>query len=184
MLCADARWRYRVALSARDGPRRPHSGLKAAMARAKQRKVSVERRIDAPAEKIFAILADPRRHCEIDGSGTLNRLTASDTPLTLGSTFSMRIKLSFVAYTVTNRVLEFEENRLITWAHWQGQRWSYRLEPQPDGRTLVRETFDWSTARLPVSIEFNGTHKKNERSMEKTLERLAALVEARPEPPS
>lgn len=147
------------------------------MATSKQRSVSVERLIGAPAERIFAVLADPSRHCEIDGSGTLSRLTTSTAPLTLGSTFSMRIKAG-VSYTVKNRVLEFEENRLITWAHWQGQRWSYRLEPQPDGGTLVRETFDWSTAKLPRSIELIGAHRKNVPSMEKTLERLAALVEA------
>lgn len=146
------------------------------MAKPTQRSVSVERLIAAPAEKIFAVLTDPSRHCEIDGSGTLARLTTSNAPLTLGSTFSMRIKAG-VAYTVKNRVLEFEENRLITWAHWQGQRWSYRLEPQPDGSTLVCETFDWSTAKLPRSIELIGAHRKNVQSMEKTLERLAALVE-------
>ena len=142
----------------------------------KQRSVSVERLIGAPAERIFTVLADPSRHCEIDGSGTLSRLTTSNAPLTLGSTFSMRINVG-VSYTVKNRVLEFEENRLITWAHWQGQRWSYQLEPQPDGGTLVRETFDWSTAKLPRSIELIGAHRKNVPSMQKTLERLAALVE-------
>ncbi|MDE0322061.1 MAG: SRPBCC family protein [Acidimicrobiaceae bacterium] len=147
------------------------------MAKPTQRSVSVERLIAAPAEKIFAVLTDPRRHCEIDGSGTLARLTTSNAPLTLGSTFSMRIKVG-VSYTVKNRVLEFEENRLITWAHWQGQRWSYQLEPQPGGATLVRETFDWSTAKLPRSVELIGAHRKNVLNMEKTLERLAALVEA------
>lgn len=131
----------------------------------------------APAEKIFAILTDPSRHRELDGTGTINRLVESSAPLTLGSTFSMRMKVGFVPYTVKNRVLEFEQDRLITWAHWQGQRWSYRLEPQPDGGTLVRETFNWSTAKLPLTITFNGTHKKNVGAMERTLERLAALVE-------
>ena len=80
------------------------------MAKPKQRSVSVERLIAAPAEKIFAVLTDPSRHCEIDGSGTLARLTTSNAPLTLGSTFSMRIKVG-VSYTVKNRVLEFEERR-------------------------------------------------------------------------
>ncbi|WP_419916253.1 SRPBCC family protein [Candidatus Poriferisodalis sp.] len=147
------------------------------MAASKQRTVSVERLIAAPAEKIFAVLTDPNRHCEIDGSGMLTRLTSSNAPLTLGSTFSMRVKLG-VSYTVKNRVLEFEENRLITWAHWQGQRWSYRLEPQPDDSTLVRETMDWSTAKMPWSIELLRGHKKAVPSMEKTLERLAAVAEA------
>ena len=33
--------------------------------------ITVERTIAAPAEKIFALLADPGRHHEIDGSGTV-----------------------------------------------------------------------------------------------------------------
>lgn len=148
------------------------------MAKPKQRSVSVERVVSAPAEEIFAVLTDPGRHCEIDGSGTLARLVTSNAPLTLGSTFSMRIKVG-ISYTVKNRVLEFEENRLIAWAHWHGQRWRYELEPQPDGSTLVRETFDWSTAKSPRGIELLGAHRKNVPNMEKTLERLAALVEAR-----
>jgi uncharacterized protein YndB with AHSA1/START domain len=31
----------------------------------------VSRRIDAPAAEIFQVLADPARHRDIDGSGTL-----------------------------------------------------------------------------------------------------------------
>ncbi|WP_419922482.1 SRPBCC family protein [Candidatus Poriferisodalis sp.] len=141
--------------------------------------VSVERLIDAPAAQIFAVLADPSRHCEIDGSGTLVRVTSSNTPLTLGSTFSVRVRLG-VAYTVKNRVLEFEENRLIAWAHWNGHRWRYELEPSDDDSTLVRETFVWGTARWPRFLEFTGYDKKNVPSMEATLERLAAVVETTP----
>ena len=33
--------------------------------------VSVERFIKAPAERVFALLADPSRHRELDGSGTV-----------------------------------------------------------------------------------------------------------------
>ena len=143
---------------------------------ARERILSVERLIHASDEAIFAVLTDPSQHCEIDGSGMLVRLTTSNAPLTLGSTFSMRIK-SGISYTVKNRVLEFEENRLITWAHWQGQRWSYALEPQEGGSTLVRETFNWSTTKLPWIIESLGVPRKNAGFMEKTLENLAALVE-------
>jgi uncharacterized protein YndB with AHSA1/START domain len=145
---------------------------------AKHRTVSVERLIDAPAEGIFDVLADPSRHCEIDGSGTLVKMTSSQTRLALGSTFSMRVRIG-VTYPTNNRVLEFEESRLIEWAHWQGQRWRYELEPQDDGGTLVRETFNWGTSRWPWPRvqELLGAHKKNVPNMEATLARLAALVE-------
>ena len=149
------------------------------MAKSEQRSVSVERHIAAPAEAIFAVLADASRHCEIDGSGTLVRATSSNTPLTLGSTFSMRVRLG-VTYPTKNRVLEFEENRLIAWAHWNGHRWRYELEPTDDGGTLVCETFVWGTARWPRVMELTGYDKKNVPSMEATLERLAAIFETAP----
>ena len=44
------------------------------------KRVSVERTISAPADKIFDVLADPNQHAVIDGSGTGNiLLRASDT---------------------------------------------------------------------------------------------------------
>jgi hypothetical protein len=33
--------------------------------------VSVSKRIEAPADRIFAVIADPDRHTELDGSGML-----------------------------------------------------------------------------------------------------------------
>ena len=149
---------------------------------AEKQSVSVERVIAAPAERIFDVLADPSRHCEIDGSGSLVKMTSSHTRLALGSTFSMRVRQG-ITYPTKNRVLEYEDNRLIAWAHWHGHRWRYELEPCDDGSTLVRETFDWSKARWPRAIERMGTHEKNVPSMETTLERLAALVETSPGDP-
>jgi uncharacterized protein YndB with AHSA1/START domain len=72
--------------------------------------VSVERVIPAPPEKIFDLLADPARHREIDGSGTV-RDPGSTERLKLGSTFDMKMKMG-VPYTMTNTVVEFEDNKL------------------------------------------------------------------------
>ena len=53
--------------------------------------VAVSRRIEAPAVDIFAILADPRRHTELDGSGML-RGAVTATPVTgVGDVFVMRM---------------------------------------------------------------------------------------------
>lgn len=35
------------------------------------RKISRSAEVNAPADEIFAIIADPRRHHELDGSGTV-----------------------------------------------------------------------------------------------------------------
>ena len=141
------------------------------------RKVVVERVIDAPAERIFAILADARNHHLIDGSDMVqSSLKAPDT-LTLGSKFSMSMKMGALPYRISNEVVEFEQDRRIAWCHFGKHRWRYELEPQPDGKTLVRETFDWSTAVIPKVIEVMRAPARNEPGMVRTLERLAGVVE-------
>ena len=73
-------------------------------------------------------------------------------------------------------MVEFEEGRLIAWAHLGKHRWRYRLEPV-DGGTQVTEEFDWSTSAAPKFIELAGYPKKHPANMERTLERLAGVVE-------
>ena len=79
---------------------------------------------------------------------------------------------------------EFEENRLIAWAHAGGHRWRYELEPtEVDGvpATEVTESFDWSTCNPVVGkgLELGGYPKKHPANMARTLERLEEIVTAR-----
>ena len=141
--------------------------------------VSVSRVIKASPEAIFDVLADPARHGEIDGSGMVQKLRGESKRLELGSDFGMDMKMGILPYRVTSTVKEFEENRLIAWAHAGKHRWRYELEPV-DGGTEVTESFDWSTAPMPVQkfIELMGYPKKHPSNMEATLERLASAVES------
>ena len=56
-------------------------------------RVSVTRTIPAPADRIFAVLADPARHAEIDGSGTVTAARGGSRTLRSGSssTTSLRV---------------------------------------------------------------------------------------------
>jgi uncharacterized protein YndB with AHSA1/START domain len=144
---------------------------------AKTRAVSRSRLIRATPERIFDVLADPGQHAAIDGSGTVQGARGVSHPrLTLGAEFGMNMKLG-TPYRITNTVVEFEANRKIAWRHFGGHRWRYDLEPV-DGGTNVTETFDWSTSRSPFMIELAQYPRRNAKAMEKTLQRLAALVEA------
>ena len=110
--------------------------------------VSVSRVIKATPEAIFDVLADPARHAEIDGSGMVQNIRGESERLALGSKFGMDMKMGPMPYRISNTVKEFEENRLIAWAHFGGHRWRYELEPvEVDGgaATEVTESFDWST---------------------------------------
>jgi len=134
---------------------------------------SVERVIAAPASAIFAVLADPSRHCEIDGSGTVRSATEASQQVTLGSTFGMDMKLG-IGYRMENTVIEFEPDRLIAWQT-GGRIWRYELEPR-DGGTLVRESWDIHQERFPFMVR--PMKSKTVAAMTATLERLAKLVEA------
>ena len=134
--------------------------------------VSETRLIPAPAAEIFALLADPRRHHEIDGSGSVQS-AQDDAParLSLGATFGMSMRLG-VPYKITNTVVEFEEGKRIAWRHFGGHIWRYVLEPV-DGGTTVTEQFDYRTSKSRLGLKLAGYPARNRASIVKTLERLA-----------
>ena len=144
--------------------------------------VSVERFVKAPAERVFALLADPSRHREIDGSGTLRDAKGGSTRLALGSRFGMNMKAG-APYVMVNEVVEFEVDRRIAWQARPdralfakaigGRIWRYELEPR-DGGTLVRETWDISQERLPPLVW--GLRGLTRVSMNRTMDRLEELL--------
>ena len=132
--------------------------------------------IDAPADRIFEILADPRRHCDFDGSGSVRGAASGPQRLSLGAKFGMDMRLG-VPYRVSSRVKEFDEGRRIAWAHLGGHRWRYELEPLDGATTRVTETFDATTARSARALKLMDAYNRNARAIEETLPRLAALAE-------
>jgi len=158
--------------------------------------ISVERVINAPAQAIFALIADAGKHSVFDGSGTVDHSTAESIPLELGSTFGMsmrgRPETFFLPYRTTNTVIEFERDRRIAWKTTTGplgliggRIWRYELTPigaegsatsGTDGGTLVRETWDVSADRQRLWLKMGATPKQAEHGMRATLERLAAVL--------
>ena len=148
---------------------------------------TVERVIPAPPEKIWALVADPRRHKDINGNDTVR--DAFDVPqqLALGSTFGMNMEFGG-DYTMVNTVIEYDENRRIAWqarppaggSRWRhmfgGRIWRFELEPA-DGGTRVRESWDVSqegTFGTRWLVRLYGT--KTKANMVKTLDRIEALT--------
>ena len=149
--------------------------------------VTVQRLIPAPAEAIFDLLADPGRHHEIDGSGTIvGARSAGERRLALGDSFGMDMDWG-VNYATKNVVVEFEENRRIAWQTLApkplsyvltGRIWRYELEPV-EGGTIVRETWDTRQEALPSRYVVRATMTDlTRRNMEKTLERIEEIVTA------
>lgn len=143
--------------------------------------VSASIEIAAPAARIFDILADPRRHVEIDGSDMIRRCLDGPVRLGLGSEFVMSMRLWGFPYRVRNRVVEFEENRLIAWRHFEPQHWRFELEPTESG-TRVTETFDysyWPPAGRLLLVGL-GWPRRNAPAITQTLALLASAAQTSP----
>lgn len=127
--------------------------------------------VPAPAQEIFNLLADPRRHSEIDGSGSVKaaKINAPER-LSLGAKFGMEMKI-VLPYKMTNEVVEFEEGKQIGWRHFGGHVWRYILEPV-DGGTKVTEQFDWNTNKSPLMLKVMNAVENNSKSIQKTLDNL------------
>lgn len=129
--------------------------------------------IAATPSRIFDLLADPRQHALLDGSGSVSSVKSAPARLTLGSTFSMHMKMG-LGYVTRNRVVAFEENRTIAWHHFALFIWRYDLEAV-DGGTLVTESFNYERPWAFVIIAM-GFPERNRRAMRATLKRLEAAV--------
>ena len=140
------------------------------------KRVTGSRVIAAPASDLFAIVSDPSRHGDFDGSDTVKAQLGSGEPLALGSKFGMRMRWG-VPYVIRMKVVEFEPDRLITWRHPGRHSWSYQFEELDDSSTRVTETFDYSRSPIGSLLDRAGICDRHVGNIDRTLERLAGLVE-------
>ena len=156
-------------------------GRRAYGQRVADQRVSGTITVAAPPATVFAILADPRQHSRIDGSGSVGAVIRAPERITAkGQTFAVRMKLFGLPYVIVNRVVEFEADRRIAWRHFTANRWRYELTPTADGGTTVTETFDMSRATPVVSSVVRSAKfpERNREGIAGTLERLKAVAEA------
>jgi uncharacterized protein YndB with AHSA1/START domain len=128
--------------------------------------ISVTRDVAASPEQVFALLADPARHIDIDGSGFLRGLAEGGPVTGTGDTFLMNMNNPVLGdYQVRNTVATFEPNRAIGWAPQLyppdgyrdkigdmvtgGHTFTWHLTPSASGGTTVTQTQDWSGVRDP-----------------------------------
>ncbi len=159
--------------------------------------VSVTRRIPATAKRIFAVLVDPARHPEIDGSGMV-RAALTGPVHGVGGSFVMAMHNDEMGdYEMTNHVVAYEEDRKIAWepvmsaaareedvgevgipAH---HRWGYTLVPEGADLTVVTETFDCTESPEWLQHAVRGGRRWVD-AMAATLEKLAAVAAPANEP--
>jgi uncharacterized protein YndB with AHSA1/START domain len=118
--------------------------------------VSVSRRIEAPAEQLFALMTYSANHPLIDGSGMVRTPVPGVTVSGVGDAFVMDMHHDrFGYYQMRSEIVEYEPGRRLVWeparvlAPEEGggtesgrYRWGYEFAPDGDGATIVTETFD------------------------------------------
>ena len=119
--------------------------------------------IDASAEAVFAVLADPAKHAAIDGTGWVSKSLDSQPVTVAGQTFRMAMyheNHPDGAYEMINQVLAFDPPSAISWKpgydsgdgrlEFGGWTWRYDLAPAGPSKTRVTLTYDWSA--VPDSV--------------------------------
>ena len=119
--------------------------------------VSATTIINAPAEAIFAVLADPAKHAAIDGTGWVREPVDSQPLTAAGQVFRLSMYHANHPdgnYLMASRVQVFEPPRAISWEPGQetgdgslrfgGWVWRYDLAPAGPSRTTVTLSYDWS----------------------------------------
>lgn len=153
--------------------------------------------INASAETVFDLLADPATHPAIDGTGWVRQPVDSERLTQPGQVFRMGMyhdNHPNKDYEMANRVEVLDRPRAIAWQpgaeprhipgrddsgdgtiEYGGWVWRYDLEPVGTDHTEVTLTYDWS--RVPPEqrdIEFPPFARTH---LENSLKHLAKLAE-------
>jgi uncharacterized protein YndB with AHSA1/START domain len=147
--------------------------------------------VDAPAETVFDVLADPTTHQAIDGTGWVRESLAGKRLTGVGQVFRMAMyheNYGGMHYEVANRVEVFQPPHAIAWLPGQGADdanldfggwiWRYDLEPVGDDRTEVTLTYDWSAVPRAVREQI-GFPPFDRQHLDNSLKHLAGLAQDR-----
>lgn len=155
-------------------------------------RVATSTTIEADREAVFAVLADPSSHADIDGTGWVRGSMDGDRITAAGQVFRMAMHHENHPdkdYEMANLVEVFDEPSAIAWKpgtespetgdlSFGGWIWRYDLAAATPSRTTVTLTYDWS--EVPPSIReyldfppFGAAHLDN------SLHHLSDLVAQR-----
>lgn len=132
--------------------------------------------VNADADELFAMVSDPRRHGELDGSGTVKNTVKGPDKLEQGSKFSVSMKQYGVPYRITSTVTDFRDDprsKVIEWQHPLGHSWRWEFDETQPGVTTVTEAFRYDTAKSPKALEIFKMPQQNAKGISSTLEQLA-----------
>jgi uncharacterized protein YndB with AHSA1/START domain len=156
-----------------------------------QERISASTTVNAPAEAVFDVLADPTTHPAIDGTGWVRDSLDGKHLTETGQIFRMAMyhdNLPDKDYEMANRVEVCDRPHAIAWQPGQGPDdanlefggwiWRYNLEQIGPDETRVTLTYDWSA--VPPSIrEHIGFPPFDASHLDNSLKHLAELAVGR-----
>jgi hypothetical protein len=151
-------------------------------------RMTAAKTIEAAAEAVFAVLADPSAHADIDGTGWVCASLDGDRITAAGQVFRMGMfhdNHPDKHYRIANLVEVFDNPRTIAWKpgtesetgvlSFGGWTWRYDLEATGPSRTTVTLTYDWSAVPPHVReyLEFPPFARDH---LDNSLQHLSDLV--------
>jgi len=123
------------------------------------------------------MVADPHRHHELDGSGTVRDNIKCPDEIVSGTKFTTAMKMYGVPYRLTSTVTAVKPDELFEWRHPFGHRWRWEFAALSPTLTRVTETFDHRDAGpIKNTLKYYqrmGFAKGNAKGIEATLAKLA-----------
>lgn len=152
-------------------------------------RVTASTTIEATREAVFAVLADPSTHADIDGTGWVLGSLDGERIAAAGQVFRMAMfheNHPDKDYEIANRVEVFDEPRAIAWQPGQespetgalsfgGWIWRYDIEGTRPSRSTVTLTYDWSAVAPPVR-EYIQFPPFGQEHLDRSLRHLSDLV--------
>lgn len=145
--------------------------------------VAFSAEVAASAQEIYSLVADPHRHHELDGSGTVQARANGPRALQRGDRFSVLMRVFGVRYKLPLRVLtaqppSAQQSGVLEWVQPTGHRWRWEVAPlaQDPGRTLVTESYDarGQNRLARGALALSRVYARNGRGIEASLRRLQA----------
>ncbi|MBM6403040.1 SRPBCC family protein [Phycicoccus sp. CSK15P-2] len=148
------------------------------------KRITVSRTIDAPANAVFDVLTLPRNHVQLDGSGFVVSDEHGDRITGTGQVFTMNMTGDHMGgdYKTDNHVVGYEPNKLLAWktapagTEPPGWEWVWELTPQGPDSTEVTCTYDWSQVTDKELLQKVSFPLVSQEQMEDSLSKLAATV--------
>lgn len=148
------------------------------------KKITVERTIQAPTSAVFDVLSNPQRHPEIDGSGFVRGDLGAQRIQQVGDVFTMDMTGEHMGgdYQTDNTVTGYSPNQLLAWQtapagqEPPGWQWVWELEAEGSEATRVRHTYDWSNVTDQELLAKIGFPLVSQADLEAALVNLDQVV--------